>query len=60
MYFALTRVSKASIFLACCSFCLRRLVMRSSCRPLALERSAVCDWRVLMLEVRLSRMWDSW
>lgn len=60
MYFALIRVSKASIFFACCSFCLRRFVIRSSWSPLALERSVVCDWRVLTLEVRLSRMWASW
>ena len=53
--FALIRISNASIFFACSAFCLWRLVIRSSCKPLALESSAASDWRDLTLEERLSR-----
>jgi len=59
-YLALVRVSNAPIFFACSAFCFCRLVIFSSCRPFVLTSSAVCAWSVLRLELRLSRMWDSW
>lgn len=54
------RVSRAAFLAARSVFAVVSFWMRSSWRPDSFRRSATWDWRVLVVEERESRRWDSW
>ena len=59
-YLAAMRVSKAAFLAASSVFAVVSFLMRSSWRPDSFMSSATWVWRVLVVEERESRMWDSW